>query len=97
MTLNSALRNNKVLFFIIASTMIVFALGDVANTIVNRTSRHIGEEEYGKISIFFRAFFEIFVIFCLFNGQKVGLYCKKLLLLLIVLVSTAILGFFFYK
>jgi len=97
MTLNSVLQNSKVLFFIVACTLIVFAFGDVANTIVNRTSRHIGEEEYGKISIFFRAFFEIFVIFCLFNGQKIGLYCKKLLLLLITLISTSILGFFFLQ
>jgi hypothetical protein len=89
--------NNKTLFFIIACTLIVFTFGDVANTIVNRISRQIGEEEYGKISIFFRAFFEIFVIFCLFNGQKICLYCQKLILLLIALVSTSVLGFLFLQ
>jgi hypothetical protein len=89
--------NNKALFFIIACTLIVFAFGDVANTIVYRTSRQLEEVEYGKISIFFRAFFEIFVIFCLFNGQKISFYFRKLFLLLITLVFTSTLGFLFLQ
>jgi len=100
MTFNSILQNNKILYFIIACTLIVFAFGDVANTIVFRNSRQLEEVQYGleevqygKISIFFRAFFEIFVIFCLLNGQKIGIYFEKLFLLLITLVSTSILGF----
>jgi len=97
MTLNSILQNSKVLFFILACALIVFAFGDVANTIVYRSSRQFEEVEYGKISIFFRAFFEIFVIFCLFNGQKIDIYFKKLFLLLITLVSTSILGFLFLQ